>query len=326
MPHLPTGDDAAADDADASTTHPFWSRILDLLPDAIARRPVAGNPQTLAGRLRAVTRPGGPLFLQPQPDQLRPLEKESRALTVVSANLWHDWPQHRRQEERLEQFARLVESENVDVALLQEVSRRPDLHADEWLAERLGMAYAYARANGHRGAIGFEEGLAIFSRFPLRDAALRHLSGGRASFTRRLALTASLDTPFGALDVFSVHLGLLPWHNADQVDRLLAWVGGRTSDRRPAIVGGDFNAHEDAPQLLRARNRWLDLFRHHHPEKDGTTYQWTSPLGTPHLRRRLDYLFMVQNGHDWRVLDVRHLDAAAADHSDHRAVLAHLSP
>lgn len=325
MPHLRTGDDDTAD-ASTPTADLFWSRIYDFLPEGIVRRPDEGRADSLAGRLRAVTRPGGPVILRRQPDRPRPGGKKGRPLTVVSANLWHDWPQHRRQEERLEQFARLVEAENVDVALLQEVSRRPDLHADEWLAERLGMAYAYARANGHRGAIGFEEGLAVFSRFPLRGAALRHLSGGRASFTRRLALTASLDTPFGALDVFSVHLGLLPWHNADQVDRLLTWVGARTGAARPAIVGGDFNADEDSPQVLRARDRWLDLFRHHHPGKDGTTFQWTSPLGTRHLRRRLDYLFLVQNGHDWRVVDVRHLDAPAADHSDHRTVLAHLSP
>lgn len=310
------------DDA-APALHPLWPKMAWLLRRFL-HLPGAGYLWPFVNRIRAVAQPGGPIVLRKQPG--RPRLAEAEPLTVVSANLWHDWPQHRQQRERLEQFARLIETEVVDIALLQEVSRQPELHADEWLAQRLGMAYAYARANGHRGAIGFEEGVAVFSRFPLCDVALHHLGSGRTPFARRLALTAGLETPFGRLNVFSVHLGLLPWQNASQVERLLAWVTARTGETLPAIVGGDFNAHEDSLQVMRARNRWLDLFRHCYPKKDGTTHELRWPSGAPFMRRRLDYLFLAQNGHRWRVLDVHHLDAPGGQHSDHRAVLARLIP
>ena len=261
--------------------------------------------------------------MQQEPARLR---IEGRPLTVLSANLWHDWPRHRRQRERLEQFARLIERESVDIALLQEVSRHRELHADQWLAERLGMAYAYARANGHQDAIGFEEGVAVFSCFPLRHAALHHLGSGRTPFSRRLALGASLDTPFGPLDVFSVHLGLLPWQNVDQVNQLLAWVGTPADRTLPAFIGGDFNAGENSSQVSQAQQQWLDLFRHHNPDQDGTTHELRGPAGIPLSRRRLDYLFLAQNEHQWQVLDAHHLDAPGGPHSDHLAVLARLLP
>jgi exonuclease III len=48
----------------------------------------------------------------------------------------------------------MVESEAADIVLLQEVARTTKLKVDEWLAERLGMGYVYARANGHEPGIG----------------------------------------------------------------------------------------------------------------------------------------------------------------------------
>ena len=68
-----------------------------------------------------------------------------------------------RQAQRLEGFAGMVKDENVDVILLQEVTHRSEYHVDQWLSERLGMAYVYSRANGHESGIGFEEGLAVLS-------------------------------------------------------------------------------------------------------------------------------------------------------------------
>ena len=55
-------------------------------------------------------------------------------IVVVSANLWHDWPLRRRLHDRLESFARLIESEGVDVVLVQEVARWSGLWTDRWLA------------------------------------------------------------------------------------------------------------------------------------------------------------------------------------------------
>lgn len=52
-------------------------------------------------------------------------------LTVLSTNMWHDWPRHRRLLERLEDIARLVESQSIDVLILQEVTRTRHFHSDK---------------------------------------------------------------------------------------------------------------------------------------------------------------------------------------------------
>ena len=109
---------------------------------------------------------------------------------MLSANLWHDWPRFKDLEKRLEAFAELAESERADLILLQELARTPSFHADVWLAERLHMAYVYSRANGSQ-KIGFEEGLGVYSRFPLKRLPhVRQMGMGKSSnpFSRRLAL------------------------------------------------------------------------------------------------------------------------------------------
>jgi endonuclease/exonuclease/phosphatase family metal-dependent hydrolase len=137
---------------------------------------------------------------QLEPDS--PVTAVQEDITVVSANLWHDWPRHRDMVERLEAFARLVEAEGADILLLQEVTRTPDLWVDEWLARRLGMAYVYARANGHQRGIGFEEGVAIFSRYPLRAPEVRQLSSPANPFVSRVALRTTIELQIGYLVAF----------------------------------------------------------------------------------------------------------------------------
>ncbi len=244
-------------------------------------------------------------------------------LTVLSANLFHDWPRHRRLQERLEAVAQLIEENSVDVALLQEVARTRELRADQWLAERLGMAYVYSRANGHESAIGFEEGLAIFSRFPLESPSLAELRPG-SPVTRRLGLGAWVKTMCGDLQVFSVHLGLLPHHNAAQLTHLRELIT-TSHQQHPVLIGGDFNAHEDTPQIMQAKQSWVDTFRHLHPEADGITHEIRWPWGKSGRKRRLDYLFLKPGNMTWSIQKACHLDAPGGPHSDHRAVLTQLN-
>lgn len=275
-------------------------------------------------RAEKVVENGAPIVSRARPGSSG--TRRQKRLTLLSANLWHDWPQHREQHDRLERFAQLLEDEGVDVALLQEVWRTPQLRVDEWLAERLGMAYVYARANGHEDALGFEEGVAVFSRFPLHRPRQRHLGPGNGAFVRRLALTADIATYHGCLSASSVHLGLLPWHNKAQIDTLMAWIAVETSRRGAAFIGGDFNAHETTPRMERARQQWLDLFRHANPDAEGVTHEVHWPWGDALSRRRLDYLFMREGRQRWRVDEAKHVDAPGGPHSDHRAVLARLAP
>ncbi len=253
-----------------------------------------------------------------------PVDAKPRAdedLVVVTANLWHDWPLRRRLPERMEAFAQMIEAEGVDVVLTQEVARTSDRWFDRWLAERLGMNLLYSPSNGHHESIGFEEGLAIFARYPIASSQVRRFSPTVSRFINRQALGAEIQTPYGNLWVFSVHLSLLQMHNESQVDVLHDWVADVAGDQS-AIIGGDFNAPEHAPQIQRARRKWLDTFRLMNPGADATTYVVSSPWGTPLLRNRLDYLFLRENELNWRVLEARR---TGNSHSDHTPVMVRLS-
>ena len=277
-------------------------RLLEAHPQAgpawyLAVSRVVGRALTLPGlrswlpparRVHAVAQAAGWVTVQREPRASHPADV--RQLTVLSSNLWHDWPRHRRWPERLEAFAQLAEAVDADIVLLQEVARTPALKADLWLAERLGFAMAFTRANGDVGAIGFEEGPAILSRFQLGDVHLRQLSHGHNPLTRRVALAAHAETPFGRLLVVSVHLGLVQRHNSAQIRRLRSWVTD-VSEGDAAVIGGDFNAPEHRPEIIETREKWTDAFRPHAPSR-----RWSHPhprdaLGwtvapTPRLRLR----------------------------------------
>jgi endonuclease/exonuclease/phosphatase family metal-dependent hydrolase len=249
--------------------------------------------------------------------------RSCRTLTVLTTNLWHDWPRFRLQRERLEAAARLIEDEHVDVALLQEVVRTPRLRADEWLAERLGLHCVYTRANGHEHGIGFEEGLAIVSRFPLYAPDLQVLAPGANPFTRRMALAALVESPCGAFLACSAHLALMPHRNAAQLAHLQDWVTN-LAGAGPAIVGGDFNAHENSAQIRRAPPRLADAFRHVNPEP---TPSRTNALavGRPAAAPPADYLFRTRAMMRPVGADARHLETPGTRHSDHHAVVVTLA-
>jgi endonuclease/exonuclease/phosphatase family metal-dependent hydrolase len=185
------------------------------------------------------------------------------------------------------------------------------------------MAYIYTRANGHERA-GFEEGVGIFSRFPLGKPHLRQMSGGFTPFVRRLALGAPVKTPCGDLLAFSIHLSLIPKWNRLQLGQIQAWIdcigGGRTS-----LVGGDFNTVEHTSQIRNVSTRWTDTFRHLHPDSDATTHELRWPWGR--LRRaRLDYIFLSPGKPGWEIVEAHHLENPHGPHSDHRVVLTRLAP
>jgi endonuclease/exonuclease/phosphatase family metal-dependent hydrolase len=257
--------------------HPLLHWLLNL--------PVLRHLRPLARKARAVTEPIGRLSVQHQPGSIQ--REQCQPVTIVSANLWHDWPKHRQITQRLESFAGMVEAQKADVVLLQEVARRPDLRVDQWLSERLGMAYAYSRANGSEAGIGFEEGLAVLSRFPIQALHLRQLGCNVNAFVHRLALGATVLSPWGPFVAFSVHLALFRKQNTRQLAHLHSWLDTATGGLL-AVIGGDFNSHEDSPQITRARSIWTDTFRLLHPNADGTTHELSTPRGRVLRRSRLD--------------------------------------
>jgi endonuclease/exonuclease/phosphatase family metal-dependent hydrolase len=271
----------------------------------------------------AVAEPAGRVTFQREPHPIP--AQECGEYIVLSANLWHDWPRFKDLERRLEAFAQLVEAERVDLLLLQEVARTSAFSADEWLAKRLNMAYVYSRANGSQ-KIGFEEGLGVFSRFPLKRLPyLRQMRQAHNPFSRRLALGVEVDMPCGEILAISAHLGLMRKENARQLRSLQTWAhhlaGGRS-----AIIAGDFNAPEHTRQIRHVREYWLDTLREVVQNGHAPTHHVRYPWGGVFLSHRLDYIFIQPGKPAWRVLEVRHVDAPNLPHSDHLAVLARLAP
>ena len=271
----------------------------------------------------SVAQPAGHITFQSEP---YPMPEDGRdTFTVLSANLWHDWPRFKDLEKRLESFAKLVEYEKVDLILLQELARIPSFKSDQWLAQRLNMAFVYSRANGSE-KLGFEEGLGVFSRYPMKRLPfVRQMGRSCNPFVRRLALGVDVDTPYGELAAFSTHLGLLHKQNAHQVHELHGWVHQITSGRS-AVIAGDFNAPEHTHQIKHIRSYWQDTFREIYQHGHAATHEIHWPWGGAFLSRRLDYIFLQPGQPAWQVIDVDHVDAYDGPHSDHRAVLARLSP
>jgi endonuclease/exonuclease/phosphatase family metal-dependent hydrolase len=119
---------------------------------------------------------------------------------------------------RLDWTAERLAEEAPDVVLLQEASRAAYDDTAARLADRLGMAQVYARANPAPlwrvarvagrlvRALSFEEGPAILSRLPIVAHRVHRLSSALAIHERRIALEAVLEGPTGRFSVFSVHL------------------------------------------------------------------------------------------------------------------------
>ena len=291
--------------------------LARLLRDTYPARLVRGCLR----RLRLLRSPAGAT------DRLRVADPRDPApggeLIVISANLWHDWPFHRRLPDRLEAFARLVEEQGAQVVLLQEVMRTPGFRSDTWLANRLGMASVYARANGHADAIGFEEGSAVLSRFPVRDVRQKTLGSSASRFVNRIAVGAQLEIQCCKLWAFSTHLGLFRTQNGRQLAALQAWVKEVVKEEL-TLIGGDFNAHEGSTQIQKASQRWTDTYRRLHPAGLAGTHAIRWPWGGRSLTRRLDYIFLEQPDTDWHILETRHLQSTGQPHSDHDAVFTRL--
>ncbi len=270
-------------------------------------------------RIISVSKPSGSISIQDTPEFIKRKIGDEQ-IAIMTANLWHDWPRNRKLKERLKCFVELVKEESADILILQELTRTQEFKADEWLSDQLGMAFVYSRANGHAAEIGFEEGLAIFSRFPIGKPRLAQLSDQKNPFYRRIALGASVHTHSGIFLAFSAHLAINSRKNRTQFSRLKTWVDDQ-SGNVPAVIGGDFNAREQSPQIRYAQNSWSDSFREINPQDEGYTHELQWPWGGNIKKSRLDYLFLRKGELGWIVEEARNIEMDECLISDHKPVL-----
>ncbi len=162
-------------------------------------------------------------------------------LTLLDFNVLHGYSEFPQQEARAERTIAAIAALDPDVIVLQE-AWRTRRHGDfvERLGEALGMNGAFARANGSLERIGFEEGEAILSRYPIVQATRTQLRPRKPFFERRVALACVVDLGGGeTLTVVGTHLDHRDPATADsQAAHVVDWI----DPLRGPIVAGDLNA------------------------------------------------------------------------------------
>jgi len=229
---------------------------------------------------------------------------QERPLRLVTFNLLHGGPwssftgDDQQLEARLDLIIEALRALDPDVVALQEspvTRRRGDVAARIGLA--LGLGHVHARATERVfpprllgrlivGALGFVEGPAILSRFPITASQIHDLPRCRRWLDPRVVLRADLQTPAGDLAVFSTHTS-----RDDCQTRRVAELAGEVRGM-PALVMGDLNTAETAPALGAFQEHgFVDLFRAAHPDTPGLTVWQRIDAPSPTVLRRVDYVF-----------------------------------
>lgn len=230
---------------------------------------------------------------------------EDRPLRLVTFNVLHGgpWAAFTGEDDHLEtRLAMIIEQFRAldpDVIALQEspvTRRRGDIAAR--IAEALGFHHAHARATERvfpfrllgrlvTAGLGFVEGPAVVSRFPILETRIHDLPRCRRWLDPRVALRADVQTPGGLVAVFSTHTS-----RDDCQTRRVAELA-RAVDGRPAVVMGDLNTGEGASVLGAFLDHgFVDLFRAANPEAPGATVWQRIYAPAPTVFRRVDYVML----------------------------------
>jgi len=230
------------------------------------------------------------------------------ALTYVTFNLFHGGAfsglggNAYDLDGRLEIVAEELRTLQADIVGLQEASRgreRGDVAAR--LAARLGFHYVYAPANPRLFAsdglsraiaslLGFEEGPAILSRFPVVAWHAYELPRCGRLIESRSLLSAMLATPWGPLRAFSAHTSGDPCQTRRVAEIVRAGQGPL-----PGVLMGDFNAVEESPAIAAfTRDAGLiDAYRTANPGRPGLTVWQRIEEANPTVQRRVDYILVT---------------------------------
>jgi endonuclease/exonuclease/phosphatase family metal-dependent hydrolase len=270
-----------------------------------------------------------------------------RPLRVVTFNLLHDGAGsgfvngRTHLEERLDMAIRELKALDPDVVAVQEASdSRLHGNVSERLAAALGFHVVFEAATEHVfglqplnwlivHVLGFKEGSAILSRFPIIASQAHDLPRCQKRLEPRIMLQATLGTAWGPLQIFSAHTGR---GEECQLSRAGEIVRDRLGDG-PSLLMGDFNATETTEVLIGLTKDagFIDAFRAANPAIDGPTVWQRIDSSEPTVSRRVDFVFLLNGrsskasiGQSRVVLDRpgRLTDGTLLWPSDHYGVLA----
>ncbi len=165
---------------------------------------------------------------------------------------WNLWWRNGPWQQRRHAIAATLADVRPDLCGMQEVwgSGGQNLAAD--LAERLGMHWCWAVAHADRDGDGAVIGNAVLSRWPILGHAETALPTEDPD-EGRVALYAQIDTPGGALPMFTTHLTYRPGGSRarlPQIRRLAGFVAEHAAGcAYPPVVTGDLNAEPYSDEL-----------------------------------------------------------------------------
>ncbi|MCX7626572.1 MAG: endonuclease/exonuclease/phosphatase family protein [Candidatus Sumerlaeaceae bacterium] len=223
----------------------------------------------------------------------------------------------------LSRIARAIAAETPHIVALQEIerfrqrSRRED--QPRVLAALLKMHYCFASVRDHRHSDqheGAAYGNAILSKFPIRSTSHFDLTVAGAREPRG-CLHALIETPWGPLHVFCVHLGLRYGERAQQMAMLTSEkiLKNPRLTPAPAILLGDFNNWWPVRTAKRIQEHFRDAC-HVTGKKRLRTF------GQPVTVLALDYIYAT---HDIEIVSCYVANSSLARRaSDHRPLVSDL--
>lgn len=273
---------------------------------------------------------------------------DQSALRVLTYNLLHDGPWSGFFEsgthlaERLDMTIQELQRLQPDVIALQEASdSRKHGNVPQRIADALEYQMVFAPATEHifgispldrliTAAIGFKEGPAILSRYPIVASEVYDLPRCQRRLDPRILLRVEINTPTGPVQVFSAHTSKGDECQLQRVGELFREHRGTGR----AILMGDLNTGEQSPVLTgwQKESGFIDAFRVANPGVSGGTVWQNIYVEWPTADRRVDFIFLFHGNSD-ESLVVRSSRLAfdqpgrlpngdALWPSDHRGVLA----
>jgi endonuclease/exonuclease/phosphatase family metal-dependent hydrolase len=268
---------------------------------------------------------------------------EERPLRLVTFNLYHGGPwgavtgDDGHLETRVAMIIEALRALDPDVLALQEapVTRR---HGDvpARVAEALRMEHVHARATERvfrvsligrliTRVLGFVEGPAILSRYPILASDVHDLPRCRRRLDPRVALRADIQLPGGTIAVFSAHTT-----RDDCQTRAVAELA--RAHPLPSVVMGDLNTVEEAPGFAPFRDDdFIDVYRAVNPDGRGATVWQRIQAPAATTTRRVDFILLRPGpGVEVDVVDSRVVldtpkrrdDGSVLWPSDHHGVVA----
>jgi len=231
-------------------------------------------------------------------------QRDPATLRVGSQNLLHDFPKFHKVHERYSRIADEIRRLDLDVVGLQESAWISEIGlVPEKIAQQLGYHFVHFELETSASLLGFKNGVAIISRYPIVAQERLYFRHQNHIFEARAVMRTLIQTPLGTVNFYSTHLsGETRELNLMQIQELVAFIE-RHRAVGPAILAGDFNFHSHAASRSYLANMgYIDTFSAANPGRDNATcctclerdyYNWFDTCPAETFRRADDRLYLI---------------------------------